>query len=75
MKLTPALFFLLIFSSASQEKTVPPPFEEKAPVRKLEPAAKDDASAADPFDPEAFDGSTPALILFQVDTSNCLTRS
>ncbi|MCW1925780.1 hypothetical protein OKA05_24695 [Luteolibacter arcticus] len=63
MKFTLLLVPLLTLSLSAQEKKVPPPFEEKP----SNVEATEGEEAADPFDPDAFDGNSPAMVQVQVE--------
>ena len=67
MKFIPVLLPLLALPLLAQEKEVPPPFEKNPPSAVEAEGDSDDSSGTDPFDPDAYDGTTPALVQVQVE--------
>jgi hypothetical protein len=65
MKAIVLLCSFLVLPLSAQEGKVPPPFEKTKRVAPLTPEGEE--VAVDPFDPETFDGSLPALIQVQVE--------
>lgn len=65
MKVILLLSSFLVLPLSAQEGKVPPPFEETKRVAPLTPEGEE--VSVDPFDPESFDGSLPALIQVQVE--------